>query len=502
MSSEAAQELTPRKCADTLPWRGAVAQLGERLNGIQEVVGSIPISSTVSRFAGTLQTYSDDWQTFRPIPGGLQSCWSVCVAHEGNEHEAALRLHFASLLDVAEDGIVTLNEAQQIVLFNRGAERIFGYSRREAIGQPLDALIPLRFRPQHGEHVKNFARSEIDARWMGERSEVYGRRKDGSEFPADVSISKLTVKGQVYLTAIVRDVTERKRAQEAILKLNQELEQRVVERTAELLESTRQLQRKNEENETFVYSVSHDLRSPLVNLEGFSQELRVVAAELRKLLAGREIPAEIRDRAGELIDHAMTEALGYIEAGVERLGRIIDALLRLSRAGRVEYHLQWVDVSKLVQRIFDSLHATIASQHAKVSLARNLPLAWGDPIAIEQVFGNLIANALKYIDPKRPGQIEVGCCNVDGQDTYFVCDNGRGIPEEYLPQLFRAFRRLHPDVAGGEGMGLAIVRRVVERHGGRVWAESVIGRGTKFFVTFPVPPAGTYGEEAEQRHES
>jgi signal transduction histidine kinase len=288
------------------------------------------------------------------------------------------------------------------------------------------------------------------------------------------------------MAAIVRDATERKRYETAILKLNQELEERVAERTAELLESTRQLQRKNEENETFVYSVSHDLRSPLVNLEGFSQELRTVAGELRRLLTGHEIPAPIRERAERLIDHDISESLGYIEAAVSRLGRIIDALLRLSRAGRVEYHAQSVDTNQIVRRIIDSAHDSIVKKGARVSIAGTLPPAWGDPVALEQVFANLIGNALNYLDPKRAGQIEIGCQSGDaGQHVYYVRDNGLGIQAGYLPQLFQAFRRLHPEVAGGEGMGLAIVRRVVQRHRGRIWAESEPGRGTTFFVTFP-----------------
>ena len=408
-----------------------------------------------------------------------------------NERQLGLEQHFASLLDAAEDGIVTVNLRQKIVGFNRGAERIFGMMRAEALGQPLDILIPRRFEPGHRGFVDEFAKSSAASRLMGERSEVYGRRKDGSEFPADVSISKFTVDGEMFLAAIVRDATERKRYETAILKLNQELEQRVAERTAELLESTRQLQRKNEENETFVYSVSHDLRSPLVNLEGFSQELRAVAGELRRLVATNEVPSQIREHAQRLIDRDMAESLGYIEAAVARLGRIIDALLRLSRAGRVEYHSQWVNINQIIQRIIDALQTNIRQQKAHVAIAGALPDAWGDPTALEQVFANLIGNALKYLDPNRPGQIEIGCePGADGQPVYYVRDNGLGIQAGYLPQLFQAFRRLHPEVAGGEGMGLTIVRRVVQRHGGRIWAESEPGRGTTFFVMFSSPHNG------------
>lgn len=423
------------------------------------------------------------------------------MAHPIIDPEVTRHPHYASLLDAAEDGIITIGLTQKIVGFNRGAERIFGLTRAEALGQPLDILIPRRFESGHRRYVEEFAKSQVESRLMGERSEVYGRRKDGSEFPADVSISKFTVDDQLFLAAIVRDATERKRYETDILKLNQELEERVAERTAELLESTRQLQRKNEENETFVYSVSHDLRSPLVNLEGFSQELRTVSAELRRLLTGSDIPAAVRVRAERMIDHDIAESLGYIEAAVSRLGRIIDALLRLSRAGRVEYHFQIVDTNQLIRRIVDSLHGSIVKIGAEVAVFGLLPPAWGDPVALEQVFANLIGNALKYLDPARPGRIEIGCqSSEDNHRTFYVRDNGLGIPTGYLPQLFQAFRRLHPDVAGGEGMGLAIVRRVVQRHGGRIWAESEPGRGTTFFVTFPDSAGHDHGDLNGEGH--
>lgn len=407
--------------------------------------------------------------------------------------ELSVKLHAAGLLDMAEDGIVTIDQFQKIVLFNHGAEKLFGYSRAELLGKPLEVLLPPRYAATHYGQVEGFAKGDMVSRTMGERDEVYGRRKDGSDFPADVSISKLTVDGKIYLTAIVRDVTERVRAQEAILKLNSELEQRVADRTAALTEVNRKLMRTSEENETFVYSVSHDLRSPLVNIQGFSQELRRATTELRRLLADYDVPDQIRDRAARLIDQDMAESLGYIEAGVARLSKIIDALLRLSRAGRVEYNLARVDLNEVLSRIVNALRATIAEKQAEV-VVRELPSAWGDPVAVEQVFANLIGNALNYLSPERRGRVEVGFIgeNEDGR-TYFVKDNGLGIPASYLPQLFHAFRRLHPEVAGGEGMGLAIVRRVIERHSGRVWAESEAKKGTTFFVTLPEPGTNDRG---------
>jgi signal transduction histidine kinase len=280
-------------------------------------------------------------------------------------------------------------------------------------------------------------------------------------------------------------------------KLNEDLERRVLERTAELAESNRQLAEKNQENEMFVYSVSHDLRSPLVNLQGFSEELNLVCQDLRGRLTGSGVPQEVREWAGGLLDGDMAQSIRFIQTGVTRLSHIIDALLRLSRAGRVEYQWQPVDVFATVTRVTESMNGTIADRSAAVTVG-SLPPAWGDPTAVEQLFANLIGNALNYLDPERPGAIEVGTVHpAEGHApngdcrfrTYYVRDNGRGISENYRSKIFQAFQRLHPQAAKGEGIGLAMVHRIVERHGGRIWFESVEGAGTTFYVSLPTPLA-------------
>jgi PAS domain S-box-containing protein len=394
----------------------------------------------------------------------------------------------AEILDIAEDGVVTVDRDRRIVLFNRGAAKIFGYQPAEVLGHPLEDLLPERYRPAHPAQVASFVGGPDVSRIMGERRVVAGRRKDGTEFPAEVTISKLEHGGEPLLTAIVRDGTARKRYEDALKRLNQELEERVRERTVELADRNLRLAQKNEENETFVYSVSHDLRSPLVNLEGFSEELAVSLRDLTRLLADDRIPADVRARAAGLVGEAMPESVAFIRAAVTRLSRIIDALLRLSRAGRVEYQPQPVDVAAVVRRVADALHGTAAEKKAEVVVSE-LPPAWGDPTAVEQVFANLVGNALNYLDPARPGRVEVGA-GPDGEAgrTYFVRDNGLGIPEPHLAKMFQAFQRLHPDRATGEGMGLTIVRRILERLGGTIRVESAPGAGTTFFVTLPAGP--------------
>jgi PAS domain S-box-containing protein len=283
-----------------------------------------------------------------------------------------------------------------------------------------------------------------------------------------------------------QDVSERKRAEAEIRRLNEELEARVRSRTAELEAANRDLAQKNAENEMFVYSVSHDLRSPLVNLQGFSKELEKACLQLKSLLAGETVPPDVGDRGRILLDGKMAKSVGFIQTAVLRLSGIIDAMLRLSRAGRVEYRRETVDVGRLVGQVIGAAQGTIAERGAVVQ-AGELPPAWGDRTAIEQVFGNLIGNALTYLDPARPGVIEVGCLPPDtnGFQTYFVRDNGLGIAEGHRQKIFQAFQRAHPGVGTGEGLGLAIVARVAERHRGQVWVESSPGEGSTFFVTLP-----------------
>ncbi|WP_322009517.1 sensor histidine kinase [Paraburkholderia sp. J12] len=275
-------------------------------------------------------------------------------------------------------------------------------------------------------------------------------------------------------------------------------------RADQLAQINENLRQQTQENEMFIHSVSHDLRAPLVNLQGFSRELNHACDDLRELVARSSLSPAAREHVDRVVNDDIGVALRYLQTAVLRAAHIIDALLRLARVGRVEYRSQRVNVQELVQRVVDAMHGSIRARNAAVSV-RPLPAVWGDPTALEQVFANLVGNALNYLDPARDGKVEVGTApappGVESLLIFYVRDNGLGIPEVALPRLFQAFQRMHGNVAPGEGIGLALVRRVVERHGGRVWVESREGEGSTFYLSLPdalavVPPAPGGSDEA------
>jgi signal transduction histidine kinase len=271
-------------------------------------------------------------------------------------------------------------------------------------------------------------------------------------------------------------------------------------RANELAAINETLRQQTQENEMFIYSVSHDLRAPLVNLQGFSKELIHACDELRAAVRQSSLTAARRQHIEQLVDEDIGEALHYLQTAVLRASHIIDALLRLSRVGRVEYRRQQVHVRDIVQRVIDAMQVSIRARRARV-VVHDLPSVWGDPTALEQVFANLVGNAINYLDASRDGRVEIGTTpappGVQSLRIFYVKDNGLGVPAIAIPRLFSAFQRLHGNVATGEGIGLALVRRVVERHGGRVWAESTEGVGTTFYFSLPEAELRASHEEPE-----
>jgi len=375
--------------------------------------------------------------------------------------------------------IFTLDPGGHIASWNPGAARIKGWAADEIIGQHFSIF----YTPD--AKATQWPQFELkEAARVGRfEDEGWRVRKDGTRFWANVVITALRgADGTLYgFGKVTRDLTERRAHEQQVEKLKAELEERVVELAA----ANRELAQKSAENESFVYSVSHDLRSPLVNLQGFSQELVLTSDELRQVLSDAAVPEHIRTKAVALIEGELAESIGFIRNAVRHLGNIIDGLLRLSRIGRVEYQFEPVDVGALVSDIVDAMHSSVSAAGARIDI-KPLPTVNADRNAVGQIFANIIGNAVKSLDRARPGVIEISA-NDEDPPVFSIRDNGVGIPPEFQAKMFQVFQQVHQGRGRGEGMGLAIVRRIVERHGGRIWFESRPGLGTTFlFVIGPL----------------
>ena len=391
---------------------------------------------------------------------------------ELRESEERFRLLVESTTDYA---IFMLDAGGHVASWNPGAERIKGYSADQIIGKHFSTFYtPEAIATGWPQHELTEA-----ARIGRFEDEGWRVKKDGSRLWANVVITALRgANGELRgFAKVTRDMTQRKAHEERITRLSRELEQRVLQ----LDRTNRELAQRNAENESFVYSVSHDLRSPLVNLQGFSHELQTAAVSLEALLSQPDVPPHVRQKATALISGDLVESLGFIRNAVRHLSNIIDGLLRLSRVGRIEYESKPVDVNRVVADILSAMHTTVAGSGAQIDV-KPLPVVRGDRNAIGQIFANIIGNALKSFDERRPGALEIFSTG-DDPPIFSIRDNGIGIPAEYRSKIFQVFQHVHTARNRGEGMGLAIVRRIVERHGGRIWFESQPGEGTTFSFT-------------------
>ena len=362
----------------------------------------------------------------------------------------------AAIIDSAMDAIISVDADQRIRMFNPAAERMFRCAAADVLGQPLDRLLPEPFRQTHQRHVEQFGRTGVTSRTMGHSPSLWGLRADGEQFPIEASISQVEVGGQKLYTAIVRDITERHRAQEEIRRMNLELEQRVEARTAELLAA-------NQELESFTYSVAHDLRAPLRHIDAFGTILV------------DEYAAALPNEARGFLDN--------IRNGTHRMSRLVDDLLKLARLGRQELHLKPSALGTLVNEALADLKQETGGRAIEWRL-QPLPTVQCDAGLLTQVFFNLLSNAVKYTRPRSPAVIEVGVLDLSGGSAIYVRDNGVGFNMKYADKLFGVFQRLHPQQDfEGAGVGLATVDRIVRRHGGCVWAEAAVDKGAVFYFT-------------------
>jgi PAS domain S-box-containing protein len=280
----------------------------------------------------------------------------------------------------------------------------------------------------------------------------------------------------LQFACVYHDVTDRKRAAEKLEDLN------------------RQLEDKNNELNAIIYATSHDLRSPLVNIQGFSHELERTCRKLRDCVGRIDIPPAARDRIETLVDAEFPECVHYILSGVAKMDRLLVGLLQLSRLGKTALELEPLDMNEIIRDILQTMEFQIKAAGVQVHIGSLAPCR-GDAMQINRVFSNLLDNALKYLDPSRPGEIQVEGSLQSSQAVYQVIDNGIGIAPDQRDRVFEIFQRLNTKTGvPGEGLGLTSVRRIVERHDGRVWVESTPGHGSTFFVALPAAGPGQRGD--------
>ncbi len=375
-------------------------------------------------------------------------------AVERREAEESLRKQ-AQLIDLAPAATIVRTIDGTIRFWSEGAERLYGWTRGEVIGKSTHDLLQTEF-PEALENIVEELRQR--GKWSGE---LKHRTKDGSTVIVESHwLGTFAPSGEVReLLESNMDITERKRAQGELRKLNDELETRVQKRTADLTAA-------NKELEAFGYSVSHDLRAPLRHIDSFVKLLQ--------------------KNAGSKLDEQNQRYLRIVMDSVARMGLLIDDLLVLSRLGRMPMQERQISLGQVVDEARQELAPAMSGRAIEWHI-QPLPKVQGDPSLLRSVMTNLLSNAIKYTRQKNPARIDVGSRTVDGEVVCFVHDNGAGFDMQFVDKLFGVFQRLHTTHEfEGTGIGLASVRRAIQRHGGRTWAEGEVGKGATFYFSLPL----------------
>lgn len=362
-------------------------------------------------------------------------------SHQDVTHLKQSQERFRQVIEASLNALVMVDQQGRIRLVNGQTESWFGYHRVELIGQPIEALVPQRLRDGHRGDVSTYLQNP-ETRTMGAGRELFGQRKDGSEFPVEIGLRPVETEHGDMVLATIADITRRKEIEDAIRAKNRDLE-------------------------TLLYVTSHDLREPLRTIQNFSRL--------------------VTDRYGSQLDEKGRDFLRRINRGGARLDTLIDDITTLSRAQRAEVVMNPVDAKAVVEDILDRLADRIEQTQATIRVDDQLPLLHGDRRWITQAIYNLVLNALKFTCEDESPDIEIrGYRPPDKQPLVglCVCDRGPGVELEQIKRIFKLFQRAVGREVEGTGAGLAIVRQIALRHGGRVWVQARQGGGSEFVITF------------------
>lgn len=375
----------------------------------------------------------------------------------------AERRRYRDIIEASPSALILVGPDGRIVLVNRATESLFGYGREELLGNPVEILIPRSVRVNHQKYRESYF-AEPQPRMMGQGRDLYGLGKNGEEIPIEVGLTPINMPDGIHALSAIIDLTRRKQAEDA------------------LAHQADELARSNAELEQFAYVASHDLQEPLRMVRSYTE------------LMQKRLP--------DNLDEGVRKAMGYVVEGAERMQLLIDDLLLYSRVGRTDLAIDAVDVNAVVDHVINLISVSLSEQPGARITRDDLPTIRASESLLVQLFQNLISNGLKFHGDE-PARVHVSCRELKNEWVFSVRDNGIGIDAKYAERVFLVFQRLHErERYPGTGIGLAIAKRIVERHGGEIGFKSTVGKGARFYFRLPRNPAGEKGSFHETTAET